>query len=43
MLICSVNELPDVAEQVETGVVAVLTEHGARLFPATAGQELPQP
>jgi uncharacterized cupin superfamily protein len=43
VLICSTNDLPEVAEQVETGVVVLLTEGLARIVPASATQELGQP
>jgi len=33
VLICATNELPEVAEQVENGVVAVITSGRLRLFP----------
>ena len=32
VLICSTNDLPDVAEQVETGATVVLTEEYDRLY-----------
>lgn len=43
VLICSTNDLPEVAEQVETGLVVLLTSEGGRLVPAEATQELRQP
>lgn len=35
MLICATNQLPEVAEQVETRTLAVITGDGLRLAPAT--------
>jgi uncharacterized cupin superfamily protein len=43
VLICSTNELPEIAQQIETGVTVLLTDEGARLAPAGATQELTQP
>lgn len=43
VLICSTNDLPEVAEQIETGLVVLLTEEGGRVVPADAAQELCQP
>lgn len=36
VLICATNELPEVAEQVEDGMLAVITTEGLRLVPAAA-------
>ncbi len=33
LLICATNEFPEVAEQVENGIVAVITPSGLRLLP----------
>jgi uncharacterized cupin superfamily protein len=33
VLICSTNDLPEVAEQPETGMLAVITPEGLRLLP----------
>ena len=33
ILICATNELPEVAEQVENQIVAVITSGGLRLLP----------
>lgn len=35
VLICATNDLPEVAEQPETGKLAVLTSDGLRLTPST--------
>ena len=43
VLICSTNELPEIAEQVETGATVLLTHDGAELVPPGAIQELTQP
>ncbi len=43
VLICSTNDLPELAEQPETGLLVLLTEQGARLVAASAAQELRQP
>lgn len=36
VLICSTNDVPEVAEQVERGTLAVITRDGLRLVPADA-------
>jgi len=43
VLICSTNELPEIAEHVETGVTVLLTDNGAERVPPGAAQELTQP
>jgi uncharacterized cupin superfamily protein len=43
VLIASTNDLPEIAEQVETGLLVLLTDDGGRLVPADAAQELHQP
>jgi uncharacterized cupin superfamily protein len=43
ILICSTNDLPEVAEQVETRQLVILTDEGGRLVPADAATELLQP
>lgn len=35
MLICATNYLPEVAEQEETGMLAVITDDGLRVVPRT--------
>ncbi len=42
VFVCSTNDLPEIAEQVEAGQIALLTEEGARLVPPGGAQELPQ-
>jgi hypothetical protein len=41
--ICSTNEIPEIAQQVETGVTVLLTDDGAWRVPPGAAQELTQP
>lgn len=43
VLICSTNDLPEIAEQVETGLLVLLTGEGGRLVATDATQELQQP
>lgn len=35
VLICATNDMPEVAEQPETGTIAVITDDGLRLLPNT--------
>ncbi len=41
VLICATNDLPEVAEQVETGTLAVITPEGLRIVPAPAPVSAP--
>jgi uncharacterized cupin superfamily protein len=43
VLICSTNDLSEIAEQVETGLLVLLTEDGGRLVSKDDVQELRQP
>jgi uncharacterized cupin superfamily protein len=43
VLLCSTNDLPEIAEQVETGLLVLLTEDGGRLVSKDDGQILRQP
>jgi uncharacterized cupin superfamily protein len=41
VLICATNELPEVAEQPETGTLAIITDDGLRLLPNAATIDAP--
>lgn len=43
VLICSTKQLPELAEQVETGTLVLLTDESARLVPSSAAETLTQP